>query len=335
MATERVRRSFSYLDDDGNLVEGHEEVLIKEGPYEKPKRSTMLKQKALDKTPSKLKNPSDLQVRVRTGTIYIALTVLCIIASEPTAAIYLSILSAICAGEFYYMLRSDAKLPNEALGIGASALFPLAMWLFGINGVVIVMCLFIIVLLVWYVFWVHARITDVAISLFGATYTGLLMSAAMLIRMALPEFWGGVLIVGIFCSVWGNDGFAYLVGSRFGKHKMAPQVSPKKSWEGFFAGLVFSMGFWCLFPLIPGVSMSIVQSLIFGAICGTLGVIGDLVESRIKRNSGFKDSGTIMPGHGGLLDRCDSQFLVTLGSSMLLIFGGCIPFTFTGTGLFF
>ena len=95
------------------------------------------------------------------------------------------------------------------------------------------------------------------------------------------------------------------------------------------------MAFWCLFPLIPDVSMNIPQALLFGAICGFLGVIGDLVESRIKRNSGFKDSGTIMPGHGGLLDRCDSQFLVTLGSSMLLIFGQCIPFALTGTGLFF
>ena len=144
-----------------------------------------------------------------------------------------------------------------------------------------------------------------------------------------------MLILGIFASVWGNDAFAYLIGSKFGKHKMTPQVSPKKTWEGFFAGLIFSMAFWCLFPLIPGVEMNIVQSLVFGAICGVLGVIGDLVESRIKCNAGFKDSGTIMPGHGGLLDRCDSQFLVTLGASMLLIFGNCIPFTFISTGVLF
>ena len=335
MPTERIRRTFTHIDAQGNVVESREEVLIKEGPREKPKRTTRIKQKALDKTPTKLKNPSNLQVRVRTGAVYIALTVICIIASDASTALYLAALSAVCAGEFYYMLRSDAKLPNEFLGICASAVFPLAMWLFGINGVVITMAVFIIVLLVWYVFWLHARITDVAVSLFGATYTGLLMSAAMLIRMSLPEFWGGVLILGIFCSVWGNDAFAYLIGSKFGKHKMTPQVSPKKTWEGFFAGLVFSMAFWCLFPLIPDVSMSIIQALVFGAICGFLGVIGDLVESRIKRNAGFKDSGTIMPGHGGLLDRCDSQFLVTLGASLLLVFGQCIPFTLMGTGLFF
>ena len=299
MPTERIRRTFTHADEQGNIVESREEIIIKREEHEKPTRGSQFKQKALDKTPTKLKNPSNLQVRVRTGAVYITLTVLCIIASDATTAIYLAALSAICAGEFYYMLRSDAKLPNEVLGIVASASFPLAMWLLGINGVVVMVALFIIVLLVWYVFWLHARIVDVAVSLFGAFYTGLLMSAAMLIRMSVPDYWGGVLILGIFASVWGNDAFAYLIGSKFGKHKMTPQVSPKKTWEGFFAGL------------------------------------GDLVESRIKRNAGFKDSGTIMPGHGGLLDRCDSQFLVTLGASMLLIFGNCIPFTFISTGVLF
>lgn len=284
-----------------------------------------LKRKALEKTPQKFKNPSNLQVRIRTGAVYISLTVLCVLFSNASAAIYLSVLSAICAGEFYFMLRSDAKLPNEFLGIGAAALFPLAMWLFGGVGVGLLFVAFTIVLLLWYITYLRARVSDVAISLFGAVYTGLLMSFAMAIRMALPSFWGGVLVVGIFCTIWGNDAFAYLAGSRFGKHKMAPAISPKKSWEGFVAGIAFSMAFWCLLTLIPGVSMSIAQALVFGAICGGAGVVGDLVESRIKRNSGFKDSGTIMPGHGGLLDRCDSQFLVIVCAALLLIAGGCIP----------
>lgn len=292
------------------------------------KRTTALKEKALDKTPKKLKNPSELQVRIRTGVIYIFLTVVCVLASDVTTALYLALLSAICAGEFYLMLRSDAKLPNELLGIIAAALFPIAMWLFGIPGVAVTLVIFIIVLLVWYVFWLPARVGDVAVSLFGALYTGLTMSAAMLLRMVLPEFWGGVLILGIFLSVWANDAFAYLVGSAIGKHKLAPSVSPKKSWEGFIAGLITCMGFWCLLTLIPGVDMSIAQALIFGFACGLAGVLGDLVESRIKRNSGVKDSGTIMPGHGGLLDRCDSQFLVTMLAALLLALFHCIPYVF-------
>ena len=224
------------------------------------------------------------------------------------------------------MLRSDAKLPNEFLGICAAALFPLATWLFGLSGVVVVLALFVLSLLVWYVFWMPARISDVAVSLFGAVYTGLVMSTAMVLRASLPDQWGALLVLGLFASVWGNDAFAYLVGSAIGKHKLAPHISPKKSWEGFIAGLAFAMAFWCLLTLIPGVTMSIPQALVFGFLNGLAGVLGDLVESRIKRNSGFKDSGTIMPGHGGLLDRCDSQFLVTLTGAIMLILGGCIPY---------
>ncbi len=290
-----------------------------------PKR---IKQKTLSKTPKRLRNPSNLTVRIITGAVYIALTVVCVAASDVSAALYFSVLSAICASEFYYMLRADAKLPNEMLGTCAAAAFPLVMWLFGIDGVVITFVIFVLVLLVWYVFWMPARVSDVAVSLFGAVYTGLIMSCAMALRTAFPDQWGGVFVLGLFVSIWGNDAFAYLVGSAIGKHKLAPHISPKKSWEGFIAGLIFSMACWCALTLIPGVQMSIPLALVFGFISGLAGVLGDLVESRVKRNSGFKDSGTIMPGHGGLLDRCDSQFLVILTSVLMLTIGGCIPYVF-------
>lgn len=278
--------------------------------------------------PQVVRHPSNLAVRIATGAVYVSLTVICLLASEVTTALYLSLLGAICAGEFYYMLRADAKLPNEALGICASALFPLAMWLFGIIGVAVVFAGFVLVLLVWYVFWMPARIGDVAVSLFGAVYTGLILSTAMVLRVALPGIWGGVLVLCLFASVWANDSVAYLVGSAIGKHKLAPHISPKKSWEGFIAGLLVSMGIWCVLTLIPGIQLSIPQAIVFGLINGLAGVLGDLVESRIKRNSGFKDSGTIMPGHGGLLDRCDSQFLVTLTGVAMLVLGGCVPYAF-------
>ena len=106
MPTERIRRTFTHADEQGNIVESREEIIIKREEHEKPTRGSQFKQKALDKTPTKLKNPSNLQVRVRTGAVYITLTVLCIIASDATTAIYLAALSAICAGEFYYMLLS-------------------------------------------------------------------------------------------------------------------------------------------------------------------------------------------------------------------------------------
>ena len=97
----------------------------------------------------------------------------------------------------------------------------------------------------------------------------------MVVRTSLPDPWGGILTLGIFLSVWANDSFAYLVGRKFGKHKLAPRTSPKKSWEGFVAGLAASMLFWFGLSFIPGVEMSVAQSLLFGLVCGLMGVLGD------------------------------------------------------------
>ena len=292
------------------------------------KRTKKIKEFAQDKTPKKLKNPTDIQVRFRTGFVYVAVSVVCLLVSKWTTLALLVVLASISAGEFYYMLRSDAKLPNEMLGIIATMLYPVSVFFWGLNGALCVNLALLLALIVWYVFWMRARVPDVGVSLFGAAYTGLLLSGVVVVRGALPDPWGGVLVLGIFLSVWANDSFAYLVGSKFGKHKLAPRTSPKKSWEGFIAGLAGSAVFWCLMAFIPGVVMPIPQAILFGLISGLMGVLGDLAESRIKRNSGFKDSGTIMPGHGGLLDRCDSLFLVAVTSAILLVGGGCIPYVF-------
>ncbi|WP_449314411.1 phosphatidate cytidylyltransferase [Rubneribacter sp.] len=289
-------------------------------------RTGRIKDFAYEKTPEKLKNATDLQVRFRTGFVYVAVSVLCALISDWTTLALLVATAGITAGEFYYMLRSDAKLPNEMLGIIAAMLYPVSVFFLGLTGALYVSLALLLALIVWYVFWMRARVPDVGVSFFGAAYCGMLLSGLIVVRTALPQPWGGVLVLGLFLSVWANDSFAYLVGSKFGKHKLAPRTSPKKSWEGFIAGLVGSAVFWCLMTLVPGVEMSVPQAVLFGVISGLMGVLGDLAESRIKRNSGFKDSGTIMPGHGGLLDRCDSLFLVAVTSAILLVGGGCIPY---------
>ncbi len=289
-------------------------------------RGQKIKQTVHNKTPQKLRNPTDLQVRFRTGFVYVTVSVLCVIINNWTTLLLLMLTAGITAGEFYYMLRSDAKLPNETLGIIAAVLYPVGVFFLGLVGAMLVTLLLLLALIVWYVFWQRARVPDVGVSFFGAAYCGMLLSGILMIRMSLDNPWGGVLVLLIFLSVWGNDSFAYLVGSKFGKHKLAPRTSPKKSWEGFVAGLVASVLFWCVMSFVPGVVMPIPMAIVFGLISGLMGVLGDLAESRIKRNSGFKDSGTIMPGHGGLLDRCDSLFLVSVTAAILLIAGGCIPF---------
>lgn len=108
----------------------------------------------------------------------------------------------------------------------------------------------------------------------------------------------------LFILIWSSDTFAYLTGKFFGKHKMAPKISPKKTWEGFAGGvfLTIVLGFFIekYFPELRG------NWMIVGFLISVFAPFGDLVESQLKRNFGVKDSGNIIPGHGGILDRLDS-----------------------------
>lgn len=112
-------------------------------------------------------------------------------------------------------------------------------------------------------------------------------------------------LLGIFIMIWCADTFAYLIGRKIGKTKMAEKISPNKSWEGFIAGIIFSVGAGIIIAYFVDDQPYLAYGLL-GLVVAVFGTIGDLVESMIKRSLGLKDSGTILPGHGGLLDRFDS-----------------------------
>ncbi|MCM5664384.1 phosphatidate cytidylyltransferase [Galbibacter mesophilus] len=120
-----------------------------------------------------------------------------------------------------------------------------------------------------------------------------------------PDDFAESLIIGIFILIWVNDSFAYLVGKTIGKTKLFPSVSPKKTVEGFLGGLVFALiASYVLY--ITTKELNLIQWLILTVVVVVTGSLGDLVESKFKRLAGVKDSGAILPGHGGLLDRLDS-----------------------------
>jgi phosphatidate cytidylyltransferase len=124
------------------------------------------------------------------------------------------------------------------------------------------------------------------------------------------------IIIGLFILIWTNDTFAYIVGKSMGKHKLFEKISPKKTIEGFFGGLIFAIfagyliSMYLIKPSTQFSDKSILIWMIIAAIVGVIGTIGDLIESKFKRIAGVKDSGKIMPGHGGVLDRLDSVIFV-------------------------
>jgi len=115
------------------------------------------------------------------------------------------------------------------------------------------------------------------------------------------------IIIGMFIIIWANDTFAYIVGKTMGRHKLFERISPKKTIEGFVGGMIFSVaGAYILGQNAVFNVLTPWQWMAFAAILVVFGTLGDLVESQLKRNAGVKDSGKIMPGHGGILDRLDS-----------------------------
>jgi len=116
------------------------------------------------------------------------------------------------------------------------------------------------------------------------------------------------IIIGFFILIWANDTGAYLTGMSLGLHKLMERISPKKTWEGFIGGLIIaSFAAWFLSDWLGVVNK--IHWVIISIIISVAGTYGDLVESMLKRSTGVKDSGTIMPGHGGFLDRFDSAIL--------------------------
>jgi phosphatidate cytidylyltransferase len=147
-------------------------------------------------------------------------------------------------------------------------------------------------------------IVDIAVTLLGMFYIGWFFSYFLFIR-ALSD--RGAYLFFFIGTVFAFDIVAYLVGIKFGKHKLFPSVSPKKSIEGALAGFICCLAAAGIFGHYAGFEM--IHSLILGGVIGIMAQFSDLVESLIKRDAGVKDSSTVLPGHGGFLDRMDSFIL--------------------------
>jgi phosphatidate cytidylyltransferase len=164
-------------------------------------------------------------------------------------------------------------------------------------------------------------LTDLAVTVFGVIYPSGLLGYLVRLRLEggsitdMDAFWLTLTVVVI---IWATDTFAYAAGRTLGHHPLAPKVSPKKTWEGAIGGVLGAILLGAAFKLTVLDFLAWHHVLATAAICGTIGQLGDLAESRMKRSVNVKDSGRILPGHGGLLDRFDA-FLLAVPAAYLYL----------------
>lgn len=192
-----------------------------------------------------------------------------------------------------------APLYVGSLGMAASA------WFGGPTALLVALILTVATVLVWRVLdgGGPAAARDVAAGVFVAAYVPFLASFVILI-VRHPER-GVVLVATVILLVAGNDTGGYIVGVLFGKHKMVPSISPGKTWEGLVGSLILTTAVaYAMMVMVIGADWRV--ALVLGLLAVVAATTGDLAESLIKRDLGLKDFGSILPGHGGILDRVDS-----------------------------
>ncbi|MEL6152513.1 MAG: phosphatidate cytidylyltransferase [Bacteroidota bacterium] len=215
--------------------------------------------------------------------------------------------------EFYQLARLQGVVPAALWGTLSSLLLYLLVFVYA-TGWLEATALYVLVPVLTLMFPAAlyrkgsaSPFTDIAYTLLGVIYVG-----APFALLHLVAFWQGAfraeLVLGIVVLLWANDTGAYLVGSCVGRRKLFERISPQKTWEGSVGGGIFVLAIGCLlarfFPILGSV-----QWLGMGVIVVVAGTYGDLVESMLKRSVQVKDSGTAIPGHGGMLDRFDSFLL--------------------------
>jgi phosphatidate cytidylyltransferase len=247
-----------------------------------------------------------------TGVLFVLVLGGAILFSAVTFFALIAIIVVLGISEFYKLMDLTPVKANKILGI-ANGLLLLAITCLFATGLVNAGWFWLLVPFISSIFVAELYrksenpFQNIAITVFGVLYIALPFS--LLVILGFPQqavtSYQPHLIIGLFFLLWASDTGAYITGISIGKHPMFPRISPKKSWEGFIGGIIFTQ----LVAFIISkyfIALHMIDWMVIAIIICIFGVWGDLIESMLKRSLNIKDSGNILPGHGGILDRFDS-----------------------------
>lgn len=254
----------------------------------------------------------NLYTRTITGIFFTALIIGSLLLHPVAFAAVIFVMMMVGLLEFYRLAGSKEIFPQQVLGLLIGAIIYIIVALIALRIIsALYLALLPVLLLLFFIAELYRTkpnpLLNITFSIFPIAYVSI--PFAMLVFLMNPMVTGSQprwhLIFSFFMILWSNDTFAYLVGITLGQHKLSEKISPKKTWEGLIAGIIFGL----LAAYILSIffkELMLWQWLIASLVINIAGIFGDLSESLLKRHFQVKDSGNILPGHGGILDRFDA-----------------------------
>ncbi len=252
-------------------------------------------------------------VRIIVSLIAIPVILFAAIAGNGYFLAFTLVIAILGYGEFVDFGRKKSSFSLAATGYATVIALVANAYFHAVDYYAIIIASLIITMLVELFRNKHSAIHNLGATFLGILYVGILFSSIVELRQfygGMEYERGGYLVIAILATIWVCDSAAFFGGTALGKHRLFPRVSPKKSWEGAIFGFVFAILTMIAAKNIIAGFLSTRDAVIIGIIAGTIGQMGDLVESLLKRDAGIKDSSNLIPGHGGMLDRFDSLMFV-------------------------